>query len=389
MSKFITRRIAPIIRAQLTKFPVIAVTGPRQSGKTTLLKSLFDEYDYVSLESPNIRAFATEDPIGFLNRYPERVIFDEVQRVPELFSYIQNRVDESRQMGQFILSGSQNFHLINSITQSLAGRVALFKLLPLDFSELKTENLLPASYSNAAVNGFYPAIFDRQIDPGVFYSNYIQTYIEKDVTELLHIRDLKLFRIFIGLCAGRAGQLLNYNALANECDISHNTAKAWLSVLESSYIIFFLQPYHQNFNKRIIKTPKLYFYDTGLLAYLQGIRSAADLETAGLKGAAFENMIVAEFQKKNHHLYLHRDYFFWQDSNANEVDLLLKTISGFTIYEIKATETVSSGVFRQMDRFEALASPAAVAKTLIYGGAENQKRTNYQVMRWRDVADPE
>jgi predicted AAA+ superfamily ATPase len=182
---------------------------------------------------------------------------------------------------------------------------------------------------------------------------------------------------------------LNYSALANECDISHNTAKAWLSVLESSYIIFFLQPYYQNFNKRLTKTPKLYFYDTGLLAYLLGIRMPTDLETTGVKGAAFENMIVAEFQKKNHHLYLHQDYFFWQDSNANEVDLLLKTISGFSVYEIKATETISSGLIKQMDRFETLASPAAVAKTLVYGGAESQKRTNYQVMSWRNVSDYE
>lgn len=339
--------------------------------------------------NPNIRAFAIEDPIGFLNRYPQRVIFDEVQRVPALFSYIQNRVDESRQMGPFILSGSQNFHLIHNITQSLAGRVALFKLLPFDFSELKTDDLLPATYAKAAINGFYPAIFDRQIEHSVFYSNYIQTYIEKDVTELLHIRDLKLFRTFIGLCAGRAGQLLNYSALANECDISHNTAKAWLSLLESSYIVFFLQPYYQNFNKRLTKTPKLYFYDTGLLTHLLGIRTTTDLETAGLKGAAFENMVVAEFQKRNHHLYLHQDYFFWQDSNANEVDLLQKTITGLSVYEIKATETINSGLFRQMDRFETLASPATVAKTLIYGGAEGQKRTNYNVLSWRDISDGE
>jgi predicted AAA+ superfamily ATPase len=387
MSNLIKRRLAPIVRSQLTKFPVIAMTGPRQSGKTTLLKSLFSDYKYVSLESPDIRSFATEDPVGFLNQYPQHVIFDEVQRTPELFSYIQNRVDESGQMGQFILSGSQNFHLVNNISQSLAGRVALFELLPFDFSELKSGGLLEEKYVNAAVRGFYPAIFSRGIEPAVFYSNYIQTYIEKDITDLLHIRDLKLFRTFIGLCAGRAGQLLNYSALANECDISHNTARAWLSLLESSYIIFFLQPYHQNFNKRLIKTPKLYFYDTGLLSHLLGIRSTGDLEGTGIKGAIFENMIAAEFQKKNHHLYLHEDYYFWQDSNANEIDLLQKTISGFSLYEIKATETINSDQFRQMDRFEALASPANVAKTLIYGGIESQKRTNYRVVSWRDVSE--
>jgi predicted AAA+ superfamily ATPase len=367
-------------------FPVLALTGPRQSGKTTLLKSLFREYTYVSLESPNVRSYAQEDPIGFLNQYSSKVIFDEAQRVPELFSYIQNRVDETREMGQFILSGSQNFHLVNAITQTLAGRVALFKLLPLDFGELKSADLLEKTYLNTAIKGFYPAIFDRKIDPAVFYANYIQTYVEKDVTELLHIRDLKTFRTFVYLCAGRAGQLLNYSALANECDISHNTAKAWLSLLESSYIIFMLQPYHQNFNKRLIKTPKLYFYDTGLLSYLLGVRTPEELSISDQKGHIFENMIVAEFLKRNHHLYLHEDYFFWQDSNANEIDILQKKMSAFSVYEIKTTQTVSSDLFKAMDRFETLVHPAEVVKNLIYGGLEDQKRTNYNVMSWRNIS---
>lgn len=387
MSVFITRQIGIIIKAQQSKFPVLAVTGPRQSGKTTLLMKLFSDYLYVSLENPNMRSFASEDPIGFLDKYNSHVIFDEVQRVPALFSYIQSRVDASRQMGQFILSGSQNFHLMNNITQTLAGRVALFKLLPLDFTELKTNGLLGDSYTSTSIKGFYPAIFDRDIDPVVFYSNYIQTYIEKDVTELLNIRDLKLFRTFLGLCAGRAGQLVNFSALANECDISHNTAKAWLSILESSYIIFLLQPYHQNFNKRLIKSPKLYFYDTGLLNYLLKIRTDDELVENRLKGHVFENMILAEYQKKNHHLYLHQDYYFWQDSNANEVDLLMKNNEGFSIFEIKATKTVSSNLFKEMDRFEEVVAPIEVNKTLIYGGSENEKRTKYRVLSWKNSID--
>jgi len=386
MSKFIQRQLAPIIKAQQTKFPVLAVTGPRQSGKTTLLKELFSDYRYVTLENPNTRSFASEDPIAFLNQYDQKVILDEVQRVPELFSYIQGRVDESKLMGQYILSGSQNFHLINSITQSLAGRVALFKLLPLDFSELKNPGLLADSYLEAGIKGFYPAIFDRDIDPIVFYANYIQTYIEKDVTELMNIRDLKLFRTFLGLCAGRSGQLLNISGLANECDISHTTAKAWLSILESSYIIFLLQPYHQNFNKRLVKSPKLYFYDTGLLSHLLGIRTTGELEENRLKGHIFENMILAEYQKQNHHLYLHRDYYFWQDSNAHEVDLLMKKGQGFSIFEIKATQTVSSALFKEMDRFEGIAAPAPVNKTLIYGGSENEKRTKYDILSWQNIS---
>lgn len=385
---YIFRQIASVIKAQQSKFPVIAVTGPRQSGKTTLLKELFNDYRYVSLENPDTRSFAMEDPVGFLNEYSEKVIFDEVQRVPALFSYIQTRVDDSRQMGQFILSGSQNFHLLSSITQTLAGRVALFKLLPLDFEEMKTKSLLGTSYTETLIKGFYPAIFDREIDPVVFYANYVQTYIEKDVTELLKIQDLKLFRTFLGLCAGRAGQLLNISTLANECDISQPTAKAWLSILESSYIVFLLQPYHENFNKRLVKSPKLYFYDTGLLSHLLGIRTSDEFIGNRLKGNLFENMILAEYQKKNYHLYLHKDYYFWQDSNANEIDMLIKNHQGFDIYEIKATQTIKSSLFAQMDHFEEMVSPVKVKKTLIYGGDENQNRSKYTVLGWKNITEP-
>lgn len=384
---YINRQIAGIIKTQQSKFPVLALTGPRQAGKTTLLRELFADYRYVSLENPDTRSFATDDPVGFLNQYNEKVIFDEVQRVPALFSYIQGRVDESKQMGQYILSGSQNFHLLTSITQTLAGRVALFKLLPLDFKELKQVGLLDNTYTSAAIKGFYPAIFDRDIDPVVFYANYIQTYIEKDVTELLNVRDLKLFRTFLGLCAGRAGQLLNISSIANECDISQPTAKAWLSILESSYIIFLLQPYHQNFNKRLVKSPKLYFYDTGLLSHLLGIRAASELNENRLKGNIFENMILADYQKQNQHQYLHREYYFWQDSAGNEVDMLLKRHNSFDTYEVKATETINTGLFKGLDLFGELALPAEVHKTLIYGGLENQERTKYKILGWNNILD--
>ncbi len=387
MNSIIKRRITALIESQKEKFPILALTGPRQSGKTTLLKEIFEDYEYVSLENPNNRLFASQDPVGFLNQYHQKVILDEVQRVPELFSYLQERVDNSKIMGQYILSGSQNFHLLNSITQSLAGRVALFKLLPLDFSELKDANLLSETYIAAAKKGFYPAIYDRDIDPNIFYKNYVQTYIEKDVTELLNIKDLKLFRTFLSLCAGRAGQLLNFSSLANECDISHNTAKAWLSILESSYIIFLLQPYHNNFNKRVVKTPKLYFYDTGLLNYLLGIKTEEALIENRLKGNIFENMIIAEYQKMNHHLYLDQEHYFWQDSNGNEVDLLMKNNKGFSVFEVKTTQTVTSKLFDKMDLFEKIASPAKVEKTLIYGGEKDENRTNYKVTSWKNIFD--
>ncbi|HEY5390590.1 MAG TPA: ATP-binding protein [Hanamia sp.] len=386
MPRFIDRTITKFIREQKTKFPILGITGPRQSGKTTLLKHLFKDYTYVSLENPDIRAFASDDPNGFLKKYDSNVILDEVQRVPELFSYIQTVVDESQQMGQFILSGSQNFHLLNNITQTLAGRVALFKLLPLDFNELKNEHLLAKSYPETCVRGFYPALFDRDIDSSVFYSNYINTYLEKDVTELINIRDINSFRTFLALCAARVGQLLNLNALANDCNISQPTAKAWLSILESSYIVFLLQPYHENFNKRLVKTPKLYFYDSGLLCHLLNIRSPEDMEENRLKGNIFESMIISEFQKKNFHQYLHQNYYFWQDSNNHEIDLLIKTAKGFDIFEVKATQTIKLSLFKGMDYFEEIADNAAIKKTLIYGGTENQERSKYKVIGWPNIS---
>jgi predicted AAA+ superfamily ATPase len=385
MQQLVNRHITKHIQAQKSKFPIIAVTGPRQSGKTTLLKNIFSDYRYISLENPDARAFATEDPNGFLNEYNYKVIFDEVQRVPLLFSYLQNIVDESKIMGQFILSGSQNFHLMQGITQSLAGRVALFKLLPFDLSELKANDLLEDSFAEACVKGFYPAIYDRDIEPNVYFSNYIQTYVEKDVTELLNIKDLKTFRAFIGICANQAGQLLNLNALANACNISQPTAKNWLSVLESSYIIYLLQPYYENFNKRLVKTPKLYFYDSGLLCHLLKIKTGKALTGNRLKGNIFENMVIAEFQKQNYHNSLNNEYYFWQDSNTNEVDLLLPTDNGFSAFEIKATQTITSDLFKNLDKFELNASPKKVEKTLIYGGLENQKRSQYKILSWKST----
>nr|HPR61034.1 ATP-binding protein [Prolixibacteraceae bacterium] len=273
------RNIAKAIRFLLGKYPVIAVTGPRQSGKTTLLKTMFSDFRYVSLENPDARKFAENDPNGFFKLYDKQVIFDEVQRVPSLFSYIQTLVDDSNIMGQFILSGSQNFHLMENITQSLAGRVAMFKLFPFDINELATEGLLNNDYLQSMLQGFYPAIYDRDIPSKIFYSNYIQTYVQRDVSELIAVKDMRLFQNFIALCATRAGQLLNLNSLANECGISQPTAKSWLSALESSYIVFQLNPYYKNFSKRIVKTPKLFFYDTGLLLHLLKISNAEQLLT--------------------------------------------------------------------------------------------------------------
>lgn len=384
---FIKRRIDEVIERTKNKFPILAITGPRQSGKTTLLKQLFPEYRYISLEDPNTRQFAESDPIAFLDTYDRYVILDEVQRVPMLFSYLQSRVDNSGIMAQYILSGSQNFHLLRSITQTLAGRVALFKLLPLDFSELQNSALLADDYAEAAVKGAYPAIFNREIDSAIFYANYVETYVEKDVTELLRVKDTRQFKQFIKLCANRAGQLLNINALSNEADIAYNTAKEWLSILESSYITFLLQPYYENRNKRLVKTPKLYFYDTGLLCFLLGIRADEQLLTDRSKGNIFENMMVSEHQKSLYHQYLFEELYFWQDSNGVEIDLLWKNRQTYFATEIKATKTIQNDLFKQLDKFESHISPHAVRKILLYGGNESQRRTHYDIVSWKQASN--
>src|SRR5690606_14556869 len=385
MKEWIARTLTMEVGKLAQQFPIIAITGPRQSGKTTLLKILFSEYTYVSLENPDNRAFAAEEPNGFLRLYKGKVILDEVQHVPELFSYLQTIVDDSGMMGQYILSGSQNFHLMKHITQSLAGRVALFRLLPLDTEEMVEANILSDNYAQACISGGYPAIYHRGISPTNFYTNYVQTYVEKDVTQLINIRDMNGFRTFLRLCATRAGQLLNLNALANECNISLPTVKAWLSILESSYIVFLLYPYHENFNKRLVKTPKLYFYDTGLISYLLEIREKSEIVANRLKGNIFENLVVANFLKINEHRYQHRHYYFWQDHNGLEVDLLRKTAEAFDAYEIKATQTLTSELFKGLHLFSDVAKPATVHTHLIYGGEGSLTRSNTDVLGWKNA----
>ena len=379
----IKRSITKPIKSLLDKYPILAITGPRQSGKTTLLKEVFTDYRYVSLENTDMRAFANEDPVGFLEKYDAQVIFDEVQRSPGLFPYLQTLVDESGQMGQFILSGSQNFHLLENITQSLAGRVALFKLLPFDISELEAEGLLPEDWEHLIIKGFYPAIYDRKLDPAIFYANYLQTYINRDVASLTNVQDTRRFQNFIRLCAARNGQLLNISNLANECGISQPTAKSWLSILESSYLVFLLAPYYENFSKRIVKTPKLYFYDTGLAAFLLGLRSVDDLTDRTLLGSLFEAMVIGDILKQNHHRYLLKEYWFWRDSAGHEVDLLTLSGGGFDIFEVKSTRTVLPKLFKGLDYFEKLAGDKVQSKTLIYGGEEGQDRTAYRVRGWQ------
>lgn len=380
----IQREIIPAINLLVDKYPIIAVTGPRQSGKTTLLKSMFPEYRYVSLENPDVRSFATTDPNGFLKEYSEYVILDEVQRVPTLFSYLQTKVDGSKLMGQFILSGSQNFHLVQNITQSLAGRVAMFKLLPFDIQELNAAGLLQENYTDNLVKGFYPAIFDREIPSKIFYSNYVQTYIQRDVSELIAIKDLRLFQNFLSLCATRAGQLLNLSSLANECGITQPTAKSWLSALESSYILFLLPPYFKNFSKRIVKTPKLYFYDTGLLCYLLKLDSAEQIQLTDFKSSLFENMMIAEYVKRMHHCNQLNDIWFWRDVAGNEVDLIIQAGPTQDAVEFKATQTIMPNLFKGLNFYEKISGKTNLNKYLVYGGDESQKRTAAAIVPWKN-----
>lgn len=380
----IEREIKNAIRFLVDKYPVLALTGPRQSGKTTLLRTIFPDFQYISLENPDNRNFAETDPNGFLKEYSSPVILDEVQRVPSLFSYIQTIADEKGMMGQYILSGSQNFHLLKNISQSLAGRVAIFKLFPFDLQELNSANLLKENYLENLVRGFYPAIYDREIPSHIFYSNYVQTYINRDVSELISIKDIRLFQNFLSLCAARAGQLLNMNALANECGISQPTAKSWISVLESCYVVFTLQPFFDNFSKRIVKTPKLYFYDTGLLCYLLKIKTPDQLITHPFKGRLFENMMIAEYIKRIHHKNTMQDSWFWRDSAGHEVDLIIQDGLSLNLIEFKSTQTVMPVLFKGLQYFEQHSSKENLIKTLVYSGSEYQKRSAANVVPWKD-----
>ncbi|WP_194851246.1 ATP-binding protein [Nonlabens antarcticus] len=380
----IRRKLEAKIKEGLAQYPILAITGPRQSGKTTLLRECFKRFAYVSLENPDIRKFAKSDPNKFLQHYPAPVILDEVQQVPELFSYLQTKVDDDKLMGQYILSGSHNFQLMESITQSLAGRVALFTLLPFDAQELKHEGLLLKNWKEMAIKGFYPAIYDRNLNPSIFYKNYIKTYVERDVAMITNVQDKRRFTNFLSLCAARHGQLLNLNNLANECGISQPTAKSWLSILESSYLIFQLSPYFKNYSKRVVKTPKIYFYDTGLVCYLLGIRTIEDIDE-NLKGSLFENLVMAEIIKQNEHQQLLLDFWFWRDSNEKEVDVLTQHGTSYKVYEIKSTTTITDKLFKNMDYFDNLTQNKVRQKTLVYAGGQDQDRTSYQVRQWDTV----
>ena len=364
----------------LEKFPIIAITGPRQSGKTTFSKRLRPEYSYVNLEDITNREFAKNDPKGFLNTYKNGAIIDEIQYVPELFSYLQVFTDERNQVGEYIITGSQNFLLMQQISQSLAGRVALFTLLPLSLKELKDSEYSFSTWESYALSGSYPRKILFDIDGRDYYANYLSTYVERDVRLLKNITNLDLFQKFIFLVAGRVGQLFNQSSLGNELGVDNKTINSWMSLLETSYIAYRLYPYHSNFNKRIVKTPKVYFYDTGLLSFLLGIKSEQEMSQHFAKGSIFENLIITEFLKNAYNKGDTPIFYFWRDHANNEVDLLVENYPKIDIYEIKSSTTIKMDFFKGLNHFKGLHS--SVNAHLIYGGTENQKRTEVNVIGW-------
>ena len=363
------------------KFQVITLTGPRQSGKTTLVRAAFSSLPYVSLEEPDIRQIALTDPRGFLSNYPAGAVLDEIQNAPELFSYIQRIVDENRQV-QFILTGSSNFLLMEKINQTLAGRTAVLHLLPFSFDELEP---LAEQYESLIFKGQYPRIYDRDIAPTDFYPSYIQTYVERDVRLMKNIGDINAFIQFTRLCAGRIGQLLNYASLASDAGISPNTAKSWLSVLESSYILYRLQPYHRNFNKRLVKSSKLFFYDTGVACSLLGIREEDQVHLHYMKGSLFENLIINEFIKRNFNRGENRQPYFWQDNHGKEIDCLLVNGERVTPIEIKSGKTMSTSYFDNLKYWRSLADLPDDRGYVVYGGDQSMQTSAGALISWRNL----
>jgi len=386
----VKRRLQSQLKRMARIFPVVTVTGPRQSGKTTLCKMAFPRANYLSLEDPELRAYADQDPRGFIDDHAGKTIIDEVQRVPDLLSSIQVAVDRKKEMGRFILTGSANLSLLDTVSQSLAGRTALLTLLPMSFDELKKFPSAPQKLFEALLAGAYPAIFDREMAPGEWFASYVGTYIERDVRQLLNIGDRSTFQSFLKLCAGRTGQLLNLSSLGSDCGVVHNTIKAWLSVLETSYLIHRLPPFFRSVRRRLIKTPKLHFLDSGLICYLLGIREVEQLQLHPLRGAVFESWVVSEVLKSLLHRGREPDAHFFRDRKGHEVDLLLSHPDKLTAVEVKSSRTVASSFFDELDHFEQWAttetSVRRVSKVLVYGGERRQQRKKGEVLPWSLVS---
>jgi uncharacterized protein len=372
LTSMIDRLLQTKLRQLAQQYPVVTLTGPRQSGKSTLVQAVFPDLPYVLLEDPDIRALALTDPRGFLANYADGAIFDEAQRTPDLFAYLQGIVDKQTAKRPFILTGSQNFLLLDQINQSLAGRTAVLRLLPLSYAERQAANQLPATTDELLFQGGYPRLVTNQLDPTDFFPSYIQTYIERDVRSLKNITDLSAFTRFLRLCAGRIGSPLNLSSLASDVGVAVNTAKAWLSVLEASYIVYLLPPYHDNFSKRLIKSPKLYFYDTGLVCALLGLRRSDLIETFYMRGNLFENLVVSEVLKHFYNQGQPAPCYHWQDKTGREVDLLIEADTALLALEIKASMTLNLDHFGQLTYWNKLSGNTAAQSYVVYGGNTRQ-----------------
>lgn len=379
----IPRDAEATLRSLLQGFPIVTITGPRQSGKTTLAKAIFADKPYLSLEDPDVRRMALDDARAFLGRLQDGAVLDEVQRAPELLSYLQTRVDADGRMGLFLLTGSQQFGLMSGVTQSLTGRTAFIELLPFSVHELEQAGVDLVSLDAMLFRGGYPALYDRRLLPREWFPAYVTAYVERDVRQLLKVQDLETFQRFVRLCAGRSGQILNLSALATDCGITHNTAKAWVSVLEASYILFQLRPHHANFRKRLVKSPKLYFYDTGLLCWLLGIQEAGQLTTHPLRGHIFETFVVSELVKTRLNQGERAAFHFWRDSNGNEVDVIADAGTKLIPIKIKSGQTLNRDFFTGLERWMALAGDRVTGPALVYGGAEHHVHKGINVFAWK------
>lgn len=381
----IKRLITSKINSLARQFPVICVTGPRQSGKTTLVKYIFPRHKYVSLEDLDIQEYAQKDPRAFLADHTNGMIIDEIQRVPGLLSYMQGIVDAHQRPAEFVITGSQNILLHEKVSQTLAGRMALMRLLPFSIRELDDAGILPKNPEAFIYKGGYPRIHANKAEPADWYSAYVRTYVERDLRLMKNITDLSLFQKFMRLCAGRIGQIVNLTTLGNDCGVSHTTARAWLSILETSYIVFLLQPYHNNFSKRLVKSPKIYFYDTGLACYLLGIDSPSTLSSHYLRGGLFESMIIADIIKHQWNNGKEHACYFWRDKEGHEIDCILEDLGFPKAIEIKSGHTIAADYFDGIKYFTTASKKDIGSSWIIYAGDEQQKRTSADVLNWKNI----
>jgi uncharacterized protein len=378
------RDIGKELREMSGKYPVITLTGPRQSGKTTLVKNEFPDLPYYNLENPETRHIVMQDPLSFINRQSKGVIIDEFQRYPELPSYIQVISDERKQNGQFILTGSNHLSMLSNLSQSLAGRTALLKLLPFSINEI-TGHEKDLSIENLLYKGFYPGIYSNNLHPTKAYSNYFETYIERDLRQLSNIQNLNQFQLFVKLCAGRTGQLFNASSISSELGVATNTIKSWISILQATFIIFLLQPWHENLNKRLVKTPKLYFYDVGLASYLLGIENSAQLQTHPLRGNLFENMVVVELVKSRFNNGLGNNLYFYRDNHNNEVDIVQEEGYQINLFEIKSGTTFHPEFLKGLNYLKKLIPGRINHSCLVYSGKEETMIQNHQLINYQHL----